>query len=343
MVWIETPILHVLHPTLLMGFFTTGLFAVLCLTPCSQEKGGVPETKQPSTENWVSELFGDHKQTRLVDLILPGTHDSGSYDITGSSAPAPGAPAAYAKVGSIAAKWAKTQDQTLEQQLRGGIRYLDLRVALFEERLVLVHGLVSCDLDGALAGVRSFARDNPREPVLLDLQAMPAVVAHVRLHELLQDVLGDHLFTGKGPPSRWTLEKLWSEDRAVICIVGHSGFADRAPEYRSRRHLDSVWTNSRDVVALRKGLDSRLRARDRDGLQCAYLTFTPGTGTIISSGILGNTGLRSMSKPLFKLPGEWIPQWLDEGLRPNVVSVDFYERTDIVEAVMKANQRLLER
>ena len=125
--------------------------------------------------------------------------------------------------------------------------------------------------------------------------------------------------------------------------MDHSDFAERAPEYRSRRLLDSVWTNSREVGVLRKGLDARLRARDRDGLQCAYLTFTPKTSTIISGRIFGNTGLRSLSKPLFKLPGEWIPEWLDQGLHPNIVSVDFYEHTDVVGAVVRANQRLLSR
>jgi hypothetical protein len=113
----------------------------------------------------------------------------------------------------------------LEEQLRGGVRYLDLRVAHFEDRLVLVHGLVSCDLDEALAGVRRFARDEPREPVLLDLQAMPGVGAHDGLHQLLQEILGDHLFDKVAPPRTWTLRHLWSAKRALICIVGHPEFA----------------------------------------------------------------------------------------------------------------------
>ncbi len=324
-----------------MGLLTNSLLALLALCPAPQDEGEARE--QLSREEWVSELYQGRPETRLVDLILPGTHDSGSYEITGSSAPAPGAPDAYKRVGSIAAKWAKTQDQTLEQQLRGGIRYLDLRIAHFEDRLVLVHGLVSCDLDEALAGVMRFAKEHPREPVLLDLQAMPPRSAHSELHELLKGTVGGHLFEGEGPPSKWTLKQLWSAERALICIVDHSDFAGRKPEYRSRKLLDSVWTNSREVPVLRERLDARLRSRDRDGLQCAYLTFTPKLETIVASKLLGNRGLRSLSKPLFKLPGEWIPEWMDEGLRPNIVSVDYYEHTDVVDAVVRANQRLLSR
>ena len=170
-----------------MGLIATTLLSLLPLISAAQDDAKTQELR----EGWVEELFQAQPETRLVDLILPGTHDSGSYAITKASPPAPGAPASYAQVGLIAAKWAKTQDQTLEEQLRGGIRYLDLRVADFEDRLVLVHGLVSCDLDDALAGVRRFTAEHPKEPILLDLQAMPPRSAHSKLHELLQETLGE--------------------------------------------------------------------------------------------------------------------------------------------------------
>jgi len=320
-----------------MGLLATGLLTILAL------QGEREATQEPTHEGWVAKLYAEHSKTRVVDLVLPGTHDSGSYAITASSPPAPGEPEAYSKVGDIASAWSKTQDRTLEEQLRGGVRYLDLRVAHFEDRLVLVHGLVSCDLDDALMGVHRFARDEPREPVLLDLQAMPGAGAHDKLHKLLQETLGEHLFDKVAPPETWTLGHLWSAKRSLICIVGHPEFAAREPEYRGRRLLDSVWTNSRKVETLRTRLDSSLRGRDRDRFQCAYLTFTPELETIFAGGFSKGGGLRSFSQPLFELPGEWIPEWLEEGLRPNVVSVDFYEHTNIVDSVIQANQRLLTR
>lgn len=320
-----------------MGLLATGLLTILAF------QGELEATIEPIHEGWVAKLYAEHSKTRVVDLVLPGTHDSGSYAITASSPPAPGAPEAYSHVGDIASAWSKTQDQTLEEQLRGGVRYLDLRVAQFEDRLVLVHGLVSCDLNEALVGVQRFARDEPREPVILDLQAMPRASAHDELHKLLQKTLGEHLFDKVTPPKRWTLGHLWSAKRSLMCIVGHPGFAAREPEYRGRSVLDSVWTNSRKVETLRTRLDSSLRGRDRDRFQCAYLTFTPELETIIVGGFMKGGGLRSFSRPLLELPGEWIPEWMEEGLRPNVVSVDFYELTNVVGSVIQANQRLLAR
>jgi hypothetical protein len=76
-------------------------------------------------------------------------------------------------------------------------------------------------------------------------------------------------------------------------------------------------------------------------LQCAYLTFTPRFETIVSNPTRASRGLDGFSKPLFELPGRWLDRWLDEGLHPNVISVDFYDKTDVVAAAINANRRLL--
>ena len=93
------------------------------------------------------------------------------------------------------------------------------------------------------------------------------------------------------------------------------------------------------MKALRSRLDARISRRDRRRFQCAYLTFTPETGTIVRAPF---SGLLALSRPLFKLPGLWIPQWLEKGWRPNVVAVDFYERTDVVAAAIAANRRMIQ-
>ena len=108
-----------------------------------------------------------------------------------------------------------------------------------------------------------------------------------------------------------------------------------------RSVLDNVWTNTRDIESLQRSLDTRVGSRDRSRLQCAYLTFTPTSSTIAVDRLKGKRGLRGLSEKLFKLPGEWLPKWLDEGFHPNIISVDFYDKTDVVEAAISANRRLL--
>lgn len=311
------------------------LLILLSTGPCGDG------AERAARADWVAGLHEHHPRTRLVDLVLPGTHDSGSHAITRTSASAPGKPEFYASFGALTAAWARTQERSVAEQLAEGIRYLDLRVARHEGKLVLVHGLVSRELAGALEEVRLFARDHPREPVLLDFQAMPTAAAHGELDEHVQHALADHLFESSAPLSEWTLASLWSSSRNLIAIFDHAGFAARRAAYLARGVLDSVWTDARTLDTLRERLDARIRSRAPDRLQCAYLTFTPNLETIVSDPIGARRGLAGMSKPLFDLPGRWITRWLDSGLRPNVISVDFYDRTDVVAAAMAANRRLL--
>ncbi|MAF67638.1 MAG: hypothetical protein CMJ84_18535 [Planctomycetes bacterium] len=311
------------------------LLSLLWLAPLT-------DGEQPTAPaDWVSEIHEGYPRTRLVDLVLPGTHDSGSHAITPDSPPAPGEPEFYKHFSALAAAWARTQEHSLSRQLAGGIRYLDLRVALHEGELVLVHGLVSRALAGALEEIRCFALAHPREPVLLDFQAMPRASAHTELDRLLQAHLADQLFEADEPLAEWTLGALWESGRNLIAICDHSGFAAHRPAYLTRSVLDSVWTDSCTIDGLLKRLDARIRSRSRDRLQCAYLTFTPRFETIVSNPTRASRGLDGFSKPLFELPGRWLDRWLDEGLHPNVISVDFYDKTDVVAAAINANRRLL--
>ena len=320
---------------------TYALALLLSVSPAQVGDEAKIGLKRPS--DWVFDLFQEHPETAITDLVLPGTHDSGSYKITASSPSAPDAPAIYSQFRGVAASWSKTQDRDLKQQLLDGTRYLDLRVDLYEGELVLIHGLVSCPLKEELLGVREFVRKHPREPVILDIQDMPPRSAHDALDGLLTELFEEHLYQAKGAPRSWSLNSVWKSRKSLITLTPDDAFARRGARYQQRKVLDSVWTNTRELEDLRRGLDARIGARDRSKLQCAYLTFTPKHETIAADKLRGGRGLLGLSTPLFELPGAWLPRWLDAGFRPNIVSVDFYERTDLVSAVIAANQRLLAR
>ena len=105
------------------------------------------------------------------------------------------------------------------------------------------------------------------------------------------------------------------------------------------RHAAALAQGARAIAEQRPGSPGVLRRRARALEGAALQAARAGHAACV----FGGSGLRSLSKPLFKLPGEWIPEWLDAGLRPNVVSVDFYEHTDVVDAVILGNKALLTR
>lgn len=88
--------------------------------------------------SWMHDMRAYVANVPMVDLTIPGSHDAGSFAITDESPVAPdGIPymesiSRLPLVGhlakQVAARWSIAQGRTILEQLRSGIRYLDLRV-----------------------------------------------------------------------------------------------------------------------------------------------------------------------------------------------------------------------
>lgn len=77
--------------------------------------------------NWMSYVDGSKS---LRDMTIPGTHDSGAYQTT-----------------STTGIWAQTQNHDIEDQLKMGIRFLDIRLYRDEsDELKVCHGPVNCNI-----------------------------------------------------------------------------------------------------------------------------------------------------------------------------------------------------
>ena len=114
------------------------------------------------TAQWMEQLVASAPQNHtftLRDLVLPGTHDSGSGTI------------GRFKIFSAAGR---TQNLSLYEQLKAGIRYLDVRVANGttggDDILSIWHGcLEGGNLDNALQGVADFLQEHTKELVVIEL------------------------------------------------------------------------------------------------------------------------------------------------------------------------------
>ncbi|PSR72045.1 hypothetical protein PHLCEN_2v12075 [Hermanssonia centrifuga] len=103
--------------------------------------------------SWMSDISSS---TKLENLCIPGTHDSGTC----------GAPA----------NLVATQTLTVAEQLSAGIRFLDLRIALYLGKLLIVHGLYVIDwsnggrlLADILGDVYKFLKNTPTETVIVTM------------------------------------------------------------------------------------------------------------------------------------------------------------------------------
>src|SRR5574344_175926 len=105
-----------------------------------------PENDFKDRSDWMS---GMDDETLLSDIVIPGSHDSGT----------------------VGMNWmANTQNYTIAGQLRMGVRYLDLRVRNKDGKLVFYHTFDGTEYLPVLEDIRDFIKENPTEVLLLDFQ-----------------------------------------------------------------------------------------------------------------------------------------------------------------------------
>ena len=101
-------------------------------------------------KSWLSKVSDD---TKLTDLSLPGTHDSGAehslYDIAG-----------------------KCQDLDISQQLAIGVRFLDIRLQLRNDKLFIVHSFVDQGIKFStiLRQIQNFLLENSSEFLIVSIK-----------------------------------------------------------------------------------------------------------------------------------------------------------------------------
>lgn len=127
--------------------------------PSTNQIAMVSDTQNAWLKSWMWQYqqFIGHK--KFTDLILPGTHDSGTYDM----------------VSFIGQPWTQCQNLSLRGQLEAGARVLDLRIGFQSsesgnERFILVHDTWRSEttVHDALEQVKGFCSANSGEVVLLD-------------------------------------------------------------------------------------------------------------------------------------------------------------------------------
>ena len=232
---------------------------------------------------WMEELAPGLENQKLNEIVLPGTHDSGTYNITESSELAndgntnpcalpiikriinafdsiPIFTGAFPSCGQTQAGWSKTQTRNIRQQLDDGIRYIDLRVWQSEGQYKVVHSLVSVDIDEVLKDVKSFYSVpgyESKEIVILDINHTYQMTAEA--DQILVQKIKTALTTDSGKSlliprcsnadcteaTDLTLGKLWNKpDQRVIVFYRHSG-SDKV-----MRDNPELWSNTNDGTAM---------------------------------------------------------------------------------------------
>ena len=124
----------------LIGVIIISLFSMIPLNTYSK-KNVMP---------WMSYI---HDDTKISDISIPGTHDSGAthsiFDVSG-----------------------KCQDLSIKQQLRVGVRFFDLRLQLVNDEFKIVHSFVDQRLSfkKVMKDLSNFINENNSEFIIISLK-----------------------------------------------------------------------------------------------------------------------------------------------------------------------------
>lgn len=234
-----------------------------------------------STANWMSEIPNDRIMNQL---IIPGTHDSGSYAITSFSKfslthddPLPmwieeiSNILPISLVRMIVAGWSKTQPYSIADQLNNGIRYLDFRVCHdTDSHLYLCHALLSVRLNHALHQIQTFISQNPSEIILLDINHIYNINNsndEAQLISLIQGYLGN-IAVPNSYHANDTIGTIRQSNRNVIILMNtDQPVTDPALQkfvstmLWHESNIDSPWPNVSTTSALKSILDTQMAAR----------------------------------------------------------------------------------
>ncbi|KAM3592753.1 uncharacterized protein V6R79_024490 [Siganus canaliculatus] len=195
--------------------------------------------------DWMSELPPELHNIPLYKLVIPGSHDSMSYDLdVNSSIVEPDRLKRFSRIycaRKIMCKWATTQEESIVGQLDAGVRYLDLRIARKPNdsnptRLYFYHGLYTrTDVETVLRAINDWAEKHPKEILILALSHFKGFDKTIkeRLHNhlinFIKTLFGAKLCNGRVFPS---LKSCWDQGRNVI--VSYDYPTSQHPEIWSR-------------------------------------------------------------------------------------------------------------
>jgi hypothetical protein len=285
----------------------------------------------------------------LRQIVLPGTHDSGTYSIT------PDSPFGMDETGIVKqleklvplkivkqtmANWSKAQFYDFSGQLKTGIRYLDLRVQFDNGQFNLVHGLVGASLNDLLTQVSDFINQeqSKQEVVLLDFNHFYNMdtANHNTLVTELQNRFGS-LLAPYSLGTNVTVNELLNGRYQLIAYYDNAEMVAQYPFLWPGSAINSPWPNVQTTEALKSALDKEL-PNTGDVFFVLQGILTPDTSTILNSIKGGTASLAEWASEVNPQLVKWIQDdWKDDNL--NIIIADFVTEDDsLVNTIIALNQ-----
>ncbi|XP_064078219.1 uncharacterized protein LOC135195726 [Macrobrachium nipponense] len=329
---------------------TAGIRPVLHLPPLERVlsvSDALLDGAQDGLENWMSRLHPEIRKIPLNHLFIPGSHDAFSFSLTEGEDVGPDAPHVVANLDSCCScmarpailRWSVTQKASVADQLKHGIRYFDIRVAVRDSRFFFVHGLYGGDLEPLLCEISHFLVRHPGEVVLLDFQHFHGLSSndHAALIALLKATFSDLLCPFFQQLKHLTLSYLARYKYQVLVFYRHDQSMQAVSWLWSSDSIPNPWPDTTSVTKMISFLEKRLKDRDPHTFFVTQCILTPSGKYLLRhfAGMLE----KKMAAPCNRVVGAWVGHLPHGAQGPNIVMTDFVEFDDwaVPRAVIKRN------
>ncbi|WP_119344724.1 phosphatidylinositol-specific phospholipase C domain-containing protein [Facilibium subflavum] len=295
-------------------------------------------------QNWMRNLGEKIAYKKLSQVVLPGTHDSFTFDLNGAvTCQADPDASAAAKIPYFGKKFAQAQDQNFITQLNRGIRYFDVRLCHQHGKDYTTHSLISNNtFQKELSGLANFLNQHPKEIVILDFNHMYGYdkAALSKLLNYIESYYSQYLLSYQNYNPQSLINNIWQSKRNLIIVMPDTQ-KDIAKKINPaisaylwpESTLSSPWPNTTNIdTDLAKNTES-LHNRDQNQLFVSQLQLTPN----------GNYILHNPSYNLYFNAYRYAPEthsWININTRKglNIFITDFSSGYDSTLLAIKANQ-----
>ena len=165
-----------------------------------------------SLKTWMKDIKDD---TKINEIIMPGSHDAGTYGMSWLGA---------------------TQHLTIEEQLKLGVRYFDLRVNKVDNEYVMFHSILNgTKFDPILDSIVQFLDENPSETLLLDFQHFKNGSDDYVYNEVNERLKGKLVVQDESQNELQYVDDLTLKETRGKCIV----FFNSSSTYIKEKHIFS--------------------------------------------------------------------------------------------------------
>lgn len=188
--------------------------------------------------DWMQRSRAVLSSRTLWDLVLPGSHDAGSFSALNSG-------------------YVQTQTYDIGDQLKRGVRYFDIRVKQrSDDAYVMCHDTFPPGdaqlLDAALDQISQFVIGHSQEMLVLRMSAsLSDSMAYTTFQDHYIAKLQDHLVvldvptsSQRADPADYTVDACLSKGTSIVLISPHGEEPSVAPKSRPGRNRTYQWKTS---------------------------------------------------------------------------------------------------